>query len=369
MGGLMSIYIESKNALDPAFYIGYQKGAVLKVNHAEDTADIEIDGKIHLGVPVFYNCAKSGSIRKNGALKNSSLAVTRGDEVIVRTDKGKPSHITGFTDGLWPCIKTPAYVFSNAQHRFLLDEKTLGFSKIDADIFDKRYKPVSTGFMYNSVTTYINDPEPDISEGFCTVQTHWTDSRMHRKTDVFFNGNKIYSTFNSETSEGVFSGTRSNIFGVYIHPLTDWGCMVYQVNTFYGWMPQASGRVVFDFYMYTSTGTHTKLCSAQADISGEISAGTGEVLRLADVRYITGEDTGEMLTRRIQISEAGNFSSDGSTNYISPDSGIRTLYSLTEEGADKPYDSIFQLSTDSSRNLTSGDESFADTFDIYVKDR
>ncbi len=285
---------------------------------------------------------------------------------------GTPSHIIGFKDELWACIKTPALLFTaegGADYALDIDETT--FTKIDSPLFQTRYKTMPLRYDRVSITTYINDPNADISSGFVSNQVHWTDGTWNRDTKVYFNGDLIYTTLNSETYSHVFNGTRSNIISLCIHSETGWGgSMIYQVNTFHDWLPQKSGRVEFDFYLYTSTGTHEKIASAEVDVTSANDQATGKIVNNQIVLSGSDEHLGHMSLANIEVAEAGVFFSDGSTNYIG--SGMKTdmIIMTTTQGTDNAVDKSITLQTNSFGQPLLPDGTPADFYnEIYVKSR
>lgn len=241
----MAYRIKSISTLDPAEYIAYESGIITQVNSLNDTADVQTSSQTYNDVPVFYNCPEASAVQRNGALKNSSDAFCRGDEVIVRIYQGAKTHIIGFTGDLWLYIKVPAFVFAGG---YLFNESEESFSPISSELFHTRYKEIQLETCSENFTTYINNDDADISEGFVSSQTHWTDSRYNRDSKFYFNGELFYQTYNNETFTGTFNGTRSNIIGSYVHPDSGWGVCIYQINTFYDWRPHISGRIKFDFF-------------------------------------------------------------------------------------------------------------------------
>ncbi|PLX68630.1 MAG: hypothetical protein C0603_05615 [Denitrovibrio sp.] len=365
----MSYKLYSNNTLDPVENISFQTGYVTEVDYLNDTAIIDC-GTIYQSVPIFYNCPSAGSEQSNGSLERSSSAFCKGDEVVVRFYKGSPSHIIGFKDELWPCIKTPALLFRSEIDDYFLDIDNSVFNKVGNSLFYDRYKELALTNDSVEITTYINQPDADISTGFVSYQIHWIDGKMNRYTQMYFNGELIYSTLNNETNWHVFNGTRSNILSLCVHPVTGWGSMIYQINTYYNWQPQESGRVEFDFYLYTSTGTHIKLASAEVNVTGEYSQATGLALSDQIVLSGTDEQIGNISLGNIDISEAGVFSADSSTNYIGTADNISKVILKTSEGANTPIDQLITIDTNSNGGplLTDGTPTDFNN-EIYIKKR
>lgn len=343
--------INEKTAADTLANTGFKEAIITKVNRTEDSADIICGNVSYSGVPIFYNCDCAGAIISNGALEASSDAFASGDAVMVRFYNGAPSHIIGFTGPLWPCIAVPAFVFDS----LIFSERYERFDSIDDRFYD-RYTPLTLTDAEAEISTYINDANADISTGFVSFQTHWVDTEYHRDTQFLFNGDTVYSTYNHETTDNVFNGTRSNVFGAYIHPETGWGAAVYQINTFYDWKPRESGRVTFDFYLFTSIGGVSLLASAECDVNGYTSFATGEAVENVSFHYSSDPDSGGMLTGIFGIYEAGTFTSDGSTNQINiGDEQGKRIVRVTETEASA-------VSLPDTEELSAG-------YDIYIKKR
>lgn len=354
---------QSRTTAYPVKKIGYLKGSVRSVDRKKDTADVDCGGQIYRSVPVFYNCPAAGAVLQSGPLKNSARAFAKGDEVLVRTFDGKPSHVIGFTGDLWPCIKTPAYVYGG----YVLDENSTSFSMPGSSLFYERYKALAAEQCWAFFTTYINDENADTGTGFVSVQKHWTDTEYHRDTKCYMNGNFIFQTLNDETFDHVFNGTRSNILGSFIHPdESGQGCLVYQVNTFYDWKPRTSGRVVFDFYLYITDGTHTKLATAECIVTGSVSPASGLAVKCGDFHAASDELTGRLLYGNVQITDAGSFSSDGSTNSISTGDS-RSAHLLFSTGDETEMLTV-PLSSEGVLSLPDGYVS-PDDINIYIKNR
>lgn len=359
--------IYSKTTEDPILNIGYCKAAVLKIDRVNDTGDIDCGNNVYESVPFFYNCPSAGSVMENGAVKGASKAFAIGDDVLVRVYRGKPSHITGFAGDIWPCISTPAHLFTGQSgSRYIYDTQDELFMAVDCDGFYDRYEKLTLSYSSVSVKTYINAPEIDYSAGFVAVENTWTDTEAHRDTGYYYMGEQIFFTSNHETGDGVINGTRGNILGAFIHPDTGWGTLVYQINTFYDWLPQVSGSVDFDYFIYSSGGIHLKLTSARADVTGVSSAGSGLIASMPAFYSATDEKAGAEQFGKIVISDAGAFSSDGSTNIINGSQYREIAYfsrdGTTESSFDIPVGDNGYIATDT------GDPVYS-SFEIYMKKR
>lgn len=363
----MSSKIMCRNTLDAVENIGFLKGEVLSVNYEHDTASLESNAQPYYDIPVFYNAPIAENVQKNDSIKSSSKAFCRGDEVIARMYKGEPSHIIGFTGDLWPCVKVPAFTFNQS---YMYDEAADTFTEITSPLFNTRYKTLTKDNCSKSFTTYINQPDADISTGFVSSQTHWTDSKYHRESKFYYNGELIYTTYNNETFSHYFNGTRSNILGSYIHPDSGWGALIYQVDTFYNWRPLSSGRVIFDYYLYTSTGTHTKLATAEADITGASVQASGMCVDSVNIYSSKDSFTGEILSGTLKIYEAGIFSSDGSTNILGKNDCKEMLLISLMNGAQSPEVKISKMPTNIYGAVKMPDGGYSDgSFEIYIKNR
>jgi hypothetical protein len=281
--------------------------------------------------------------------------------------KGSPSHITGFAGDIWPCISTPAHIFTGqvSAARYVYDAQDGQFILIDNDKFYDRYQKLTLSYSAASIY-YTSDTDVDYNTGFVAVKTAWTDTEAHRDTEFYLFGDLIFSTSNRETTDGVLNGTRGNILGAFIHPESGWGTLVYQVNTFYDWMPQVSGSVLFDYYIYCSGGIHTKLASAAADITGVSSQGSGFVASMPVFYSAVDKTSGNMQFGSVVISEAGTFSSDGSTNII----GASQYHNFTFFSRDEASESSFSIPvSDGGYISTEMGDPVHSTYDIYMKKR
>jgi len=344
--------IEEINALDTLEKTGFQTGTITALNRQTDTADINCNGSAYTSIPVFYNAPCAGGTQSNGSLAGCSDAFASGDEVIVRFYSGRPSHIIGFSGFLWPCIATPAFVFGSDSGDLILNERHIRFDDITDSRFYDRYTPTEILGAEAEISTYINEPDADVSSGFISFQTHWTDSMFHRETQFLFNGEPVYSTYNYETYSNVFNGTRSNVFGAYIHQQTGWGAAFYQINTFYDWKPRTFGRVEFDFYFYSSTTGSVKIASAVSEVTGGYSKATGTALETSYIK----QSADMIFTGLFSLWEAESFTSDGSTNLLN-----------TGEPLEKKMVNISEENTGITPLPEA--EGLSESYDIYIKNR
>jgi len=341
--------IANRNAYDPVENISYTAGKILSVDFLNTCADVSCNGVTYNNLPVLYNC--SGGY-------TASAAFARGDDVIVRLYKNSPSHIVGFSGDMWPCVKTPALTFAS-DSIYTYDTEDGVFTTHPEKFYD-RYTPLSEYTCEVDHTFYKNDRDAEIGSGFTTIETDWTDDKWNRDTKFYYEQELVYSTYNNETFANVFNGTRSNVFGRYIQPNTRWGCMVYQINTFYNWKPQTSGKVTFDYYLYTSDGLNELVASAYANVNSASVQAFGYVVSDVDCKFVSEPSAGEMLKIDITINNAGLFTSDGSTNFVEHDEEVKRTFCLIQEGAEEPQNNLF--------SIDSADMP-ADTYKIYVKNR
>lgn len=307
--------IEVNNTLDATENISYAAGTVTKVDYEKGTADIE--GYKNLSVE--YACMGSAA---------DAFAI--GDDVIVRKFAGVPSHIIGFTGDMWPSLRTPALIFDEGAPYIYRNRSA---EKLPIRFYD-RYEKLDEYDCAVSHTFYLNNNNAETNDAFTTIEHDWTDGRYNRDTKFYYKDELIYQTYNNETYDGVFNGTRSNVFGRFIHPESGEACMVYQVNTFYDWLPRVSGRVSFDFYIYISGLLHTRLASAKADVTGYSTQAEGSVLSEALCTALTTPDNRSILKAELTVREAGDFTSDGSTNYIGYGGSVAKSFAVASESCE-----------------------------------
>ena len=310
------------------------------------TATVLIDGEV-LTLPVMYNCPSGYS---------SSYAFATGDDVIIRIYKDEPSHLIGFRGDSWPCVRTPAIVFETEEpHIYDTDSFTQ-----HPKVFYDRYKPLAEYECEVRHTHYVNDPDAKPDDAFTAIETDWDDGRWHRYTELYYGSELIYTTYNNETKEHVFNGTRSNAFGSYINSYTGWGCMVYQINTFSEWKPRTSGRVTFDYYFYSSTGINTRIASAYADINSASAQTYGLVVDNVSCVTLSDIYAGNIMKADITLCSGGMFTSDGTVNITEAGEEMKHTIYITTEGAEEPQTEIQSMNTDDMPD---------DKYRIYVKRR
>ncbi|MGE4268453.1 MAG: hypothetical protein AB7F25_13550 [Deferribacterales bacterium] len=302
--------IYSQNALDPTENISYAEGRVTKTNHSANTVEVTVDNAVYGGLPIEYESVEA---------RPESYAFSVNDPVVVRQYKGVPSHITGFKDRLWPFVPMPAEAYET--DNFILSSGLLHrteFVRSPKAAFNTAYEAMKKKTCAVSTPTYINQPAPDDTNGkIYSLQVHQTTNVYTRLTRYYFGSEFIYETYNEETTSGVFNGTRSNVITAHVDPISGAAFMIYQVNTFTDWKPQTSGRVDFDFYLYSSLGIHEKIASAYALITGASSPVYGECIGY-DTTGFYCEDT----------ADTGFFISGFYTCAVNPftaDSGVNTV--------------------------------------------
>jgi len=263
--------IYSQNALDPTENISYAEGRVTKTNHTENTVEVAVSGAAYGDLPIVYESADG---------KPESYAFSVSDTVVVRLYKGVPSHIIGFKDRLWSFVPMPAEVYET--DNFIMSSGLLHRTELirsQKAAFNRAYEAMKKRTCAVSTPTYINEPAPDDTNGkIYSLQVHQTTNVYTRLTRYYFGSEFIYETYNEETTSGVFNGTRSNVITAHVDPISGAAFVIYQINTFTDWKPQTSGRVDFDFYLYSSLGTHEKIASAYTIVTGASSPVYGECI-------------------------------------------------------------------------------------------
>lgn len=320
--------INSNEIRDAVENIGYKIGMVTDTDYENEKVTVLSSGA-NVTLPVVYNCTSGYS---------SADAFAIGDDVIVRTYKGEPSHVIGFTGDSWPCVQTPAFTFESAEPYTYESES---FRQHPAKFYE-RYKPLKEYACEVDHTRYINDSSGETNNAFTTFITTWTDDKWHRYSEFYYGSELIYTTYNNETSSKIFNGTRSNVFGRYIDPVTGNGCMIYQINTFTNWQPQSTGRVAFDYYIYTSKGGSTLVSSAYADVNSASVQTYGLVVGETTCSVMKDAYAGSIMKADISIYTGGLFTSDGSTNITGTDEEIKHTYALITEASQA---NVFSIAT------------------------
>lgn len=307
----MAQYIRSINALDPTENISYRKGRVIRADYAENRLDVVCGDETFRRLPVFYHCTGSENTDAYGSVSGGSLAFALEDEVLVRFYKGDADMVCGFYDKIWPCIPMPAMALATEEKiyaRSLFQETD--YTETARTLFEKRYAAITEKTCSVSLTTVSNAPLPaDYHNRFIAVVTSGFDGTYYyRNTTVYFNGTPVYTTANYETTGSVFNGTRSNIIAAFVHPVTNEGILVYQVNRFTDWVPKTSGRVDFSFHIYFSSGRHEETASGYSVVTGGISEASGTGITDAQGFYTDTADTGYAFCMNVTVENMMNFS-------------------------------------------------------------
>ncbi|MGE4317580.1 MAG: hypothetical protein AB7E96_01640 [Deferribacterales bacterium] len=308
----MALYISNETALDPTENILFRRGRITRVNYADNLLDVVCDEDRFTRVPPFYACSKTG--------QHTVMAFALEDDVIVRFDKGFPTHVTGFYGSLWPCVPMPSFSIATDESVFSVSMfAETDFMESPGQLFDTRYQKISTDGCGVEMSRYINvTPPEDLSGVFAAVEQDGTTALFwYRDTEFYYDNKFIYRTYNEESkSDGAFNGTRSNILGTYINPDTKAGVMAYQVNTFTDWIPKVSGRVDFAFFVYSSSGFHEQVAGGYSIVTGSTSTAEGDGISSVSCVYSSLTETGHMLCLTSEISELSGFSADSSVNTV-----------------------------------------------------
>lgn len=295
-----------KNAKEAADSISYRRGIVTGTDYNGGAVDVIADGVPAQSIPVVYDCG-DGSY--------GPFAFCIGDDVMVRYYNGYPQNVVGFYGNLWPCIPMPSYTMisdDKVYSRSLFQDT--GYVRSSLALFGTRYSQIEKRTCAVNYELYINKPCPDMSDKFVILETD-VGSDPSRDVNMYYDGTFVYHTYNANPSD-VFNGTRSNIIGAFINPYTKTGLLVYQVNTFTNWRPQVSGHVDFDFYLYASTGTHIRICGASCDVTGAVSAVSGECVSYAEGFRCDDEQLGRFMSCTLYKSKADTFTADQFTNTL-----------------------------------------------------
>lgn len=300
--------ISSLNAMYPAERIAYARGRVLYSDYIENSIRVAVNG-FEYTLPAAYDSADA---------KPSAYAFSTGDVVAVRTYEGLPTHIAGFEDRLWPFIPIPAEVSISADRVFsssLFQETPLIES--DRSMFLSAYEKLPEKECEIGFTSHVNEPAPDMEGRLVSVQTHTTGNVFSRLSKFYYNGEFIYETYNEETFGGVFNGTRSNIIAAYKDAASGRAFVIYQINTYTDWLPYTSGRVDFDFFIWSSTGLSRRICGGYSDIAGVISPATGQCIGYDTTGFFAEDSEGmSVLVCGFYICKAESFSAPASNNFV-----------------------------------------------------
>lgn len=353
----MTLSLNIKNAKEAADSVSYHRGKIIKPDFLSNIADVSVYGTEYLGLPVTYDC---------GDGKNGAYAFTINDDVLVRSFNSTPQCVAGFYGDLWPCVPMPSqtYIIGDKAYSKSMFQET-EYIQSNLTLFQQRYTQIYKKSCAVTPALYVNQPQPDMTGRFVTLETD-TYSPTARDVNVYYDGIKIYHTYNSDPLE-VFNGTRSNYLGTYQNPKTGAGIMVYQINTFTDWRPQISGHVDFDFYLYSSTGVSVRLCGASCNVTGEVSPATGECVNSVSGFYCDDDATGNIFHCVMRIAEAATFSADKYSNGVNSGGLLRDVtlsVSVTDSGA---INVINTYTTDSDGNITYPDGSKGQPSDIYYK--
>jgi len=358
------------NTLEAVELIDYKEATLLHADYENDLLTLNFERDTLRDIPVFYEADKTGSLLHNGSVKNASHAFARGDKVVLRIKDDEPDKVIGFPDKIWNCLKTPARIRLGRDNNHYAQYNKEGEQshKIEIDLINKRYKKVASSNAHSRINTYINQPDVELSDGYDSVQEHGSTPLFYRNSKIYFNRKLIYTTANTETTNKCFNGTRSNAIGTFKHSSEGWGIFIYQINTFHDWIPKISGRVVSEFYLYTSTGTHKKLCSATTDITGAISPSYGFVATSSYCREATDAKHGSIMLCDIYIARAKNITSNGDTNHINSGNQTELLSVMITQGVDSPIEQ--QMIQDTNNNTETKAENGVNLhpgLDIYTK--
>ncbi len=343
--------IYSQNALDPTERISYAAGHVVKADHAADKVTVSINGETYSDLPIVYESADG---------RPSSYAFANNDSVVVRLYEGVPSHIIGFNDRLWAFIPMPAEVYETSSGimsaGFLMQTD---YIRSDRTAFNTAYRQMPRNTCEITQTNYIDQPVPDNMTGqLYAVQEHRTTDVYSRLTRMYYGDKFIYETYNEETFSGVFNGTRSNIVGAYKDPISGETFVIYQINTFTDWLPRKSGRVDFNFYVYSSLGLHQKLASAYSVITGTSSPVYGECLNYYPNGFYFEDVPGtSIFSCGFYICTVEPFTASNNTNVVSPSSilqYVRFTHSWAPEGQDTAL-TVLPCSEDGRVGLPNGE--------------
>lgn len=356
--------IYSQNALDPTWKISYAEGRVVKADHTADRITVSVNGETLSDLPIVYESADG---------RPSSYAFSNNDSVVVRLYEGVPSHIIGFKEGLWPFVPMPADTYETATGMMSSGLFTqTGYIRSEKTLFKEIYRLMPRNSCDITQTNYIDQPVPaDMTGQLYAVQQHRTTNVYSRLTRMYYGDELIYETYNEETFSGVFNGTRSNIIGAYKDPVSEEAFVIYQINTFTDWLPRTSGRVDFDFYVYSSLGVHQKLASAYSTITGASSPVYGECFNYyANGFYSEDETDTSIFICGFYICSVAPFTASNNTNVVAPSSTlqyVRFIHSWSPEGYDTAL-TVIPCAEDGTIELSGGEYAEPD-LNLYCKKR
>jgi len=300
--------ITSVNAMYPAERIAYAKGRVIYSDYIENGIRVSVNGSEYT-LPAAYDSADG---------KPSAYAFSTGDIVAVRTYEGLPTHIAGFEDRLWPFIPMPAEVNIEADRVFsssLFQETPVIES--DSTLFFQAYEKLPETECAIGFTSYVNVPAPDMEGRLVSLQTHATGNVFSRLSKFYYDGEYIYETYNEESFDGVFNGTRSNIIAAYKDPSSGTAFVIYQINTYTEWLPRISGRVDFDFYIWSSKGHNQRICGGYSHVTEAVSEASGQCIGYETTGFCAEDSEGmSVLVCGFYICSIGSFSASAGNNFV-----------------------------------------------------
>jgi predicted transglutaminase-like cysteine proteinase len=139
----------------------YIQGVITSVDSDNDLAGVTIlDGKMGVGVPLYYHCYPEAEERDNGAIYGASVGFRVGDQVIVMC-KGQPGdyvpvRVVGFVGGIRHCIEN----ISGDYYIFYVDGSELKVANCnygtDIKILDtKTYDKIFTNNFSNPLKFHL----------------------------------------------------------------------------------------------------------------------------------------------------------------------------------------------------------------------
>jgi hypothetical protein len=302
--------IYSQNAMDPVENISYAEGIVTAVDYLANSLTVSVDSAEFSGLSIAYDSAEG---------RPSTYAFSVNDRVAVRLYGGTPSHIIGFTDRLWPFIPMPAECL---KYNNIIAAKSIfqdtPFVKAELNAFTGIYEQISKSYCGITAPTYINLPAPENTDGLLySIQEHSSSGIYSRRTRYYYEDKFIFETYNEETTSHVFNGTRSNIIAAYRDPISNACFVIYQINTFTNWVPQTSGRVDFDFYIYSSLGMHQKITGGYSIVTGASSPSFGECIGYSASGFYFSDGEGTAFVCGFYRRAINPFTAPSGTNVVS----------------------------------------------------